>query len=147
MGCFQEGIGHPKSTKLTPSAKFTLSSIVHQLKISKKSSTTQQSILSSSNEEEAMSITQFKISEKILGIGGFGVVQIATRLCGTDRNVSYALKTLHKASVVQRHTGHVSVITELKTLSLVKGCKFICNMHYAFQDDYSLYVSCSIPSQ
>lgn len=52
---------------------------------------------------------------------------------------------MSKASVLRRKNGVATVFTELKILSMV-NCPFICNCHYAFQDENYLYLVLDLAS-
>jgi len=88
-------------------------------------------------ETGIVDITKFKLMP-FLGIGGSGLVRAVKKLTGQDRNSVYALKSLRKSALLQKSSGPVSAITELRILSTL-DCPFICNCHYAFQDNYYLY--------
>jgi hypothetical protein len=68
------------------------------------------------------------------------MIRNLTKLTGHDVNQEYALKSLSKQVVVARNSGVAAAITELRALVLLRGCKFICNVHYAFQDSTHLYM-------
>jgi serine/threonine protein kinase len=110
------------------------------------------SILFEPNPNE-VDITHFELHH-LLGGGGFGVVQFATKvpslylicsdflklqLTDADQGTDYAIKSLSKASVLKRSTGFVSIYAELKILTLLNH-PFICNAHYAFQDHCYLFL-------
>ena len=78
--------------------------------------------------------------QHVLGSGGFGIVQQVIKLTGPDRNKLYALKSMSKVSILKRRTGVSSVMTELKILSMLYSCPFICKSHYAFQDPSYVYL-------
>jgi serine/threonine protein kinase len=102
-------------------------------------------------------ITHFELHH-LLGGGGFGIVQYATKvrrasdgyqpplpnlfvlqLTDGDKGTDYAIKSLSKVSVLKRSTGFVSIYAELKILTLLNH-PFICNAHYAFQDHCYLFL-------
>lgn len=70
------------------------------------------------------------------------MIRTITKVSGKDKNKEYALKSLSKAVVIKRNSGPTAVLTELKALAILRGCKFICNVHYAFQDSTFLYMVC-----
>jgi serine/threonine protein kinase len=74
-----------------------------------------------------------------IGSGGFGIVQYAVKRSDPDKNKSFAIKSLSKASILKRKSGLVSIFTELKILASISHT-FICNSHYAFQDEAYLYL-------
>jgi hypothetical protein len=91
--------------------------------------------------ESEADITHFKISNVILGVGGFGIVQLIERtntISGPAQR--YAMKSSSKESVLKRPNGVNSVMSELRALSLLKGNNFICNIQHAFQDEIYLYL-------
>ena len=90
--------------------------------------------------EYEIDLTSFSPPKRILGIGGFGMVRAVTKLTGTDRSTAYALKSLSKSAVLQRSSGTAAVLSELKALALLVDAKFVCNVHYAFQDSIFLYM-------
>lgn len=85
-------------------------------------------------------ISHFDLSEKVIGVGGFGYVRIARKKCGDDQGKYYALKILSKKKILGRSGGTSVVMNEMESQILVKGCKFICNLHYAFQDELNLFM-------
>lgn len=85
-------------------------------------------------------LSSFSPPKRILGIGGFGMVRAVTKITGNDKNTVYALKSLSKSAVLQRSSGTAAVLSELKALALLVDAKFICNVHYAFQDTIFLYM-------
>ena len=85
-------------------------------------------------------LSSFSPPRRVLGIGGFGMVRAVTKINGVDKNTAYALKSLSKGAVLQRSSGIAAVLSELKALALLVDAKFICNVHYAFQDAIFLYM-------
>ena len=85
-------------------------------------------------------LSSFSPPRRVLGIGGFGMVRAVTKITGADKNTAYALKSLSKGAVLQRSSGIAAVLSELKALALLVDAKFICNVHYAFQDAIFLYM-------
>ena len=90
--------------------------------------------------EYEIDLSSFSPPKRILGIGGFGMVRAVTKMTGSDKNTTYALKSLSKSAVLQRSSGTAAVLSELKALALLVDAKFICNVHYAFQDAIFLYM-------
>lgn len=107
--------------------------------------------------EFEVDISHFSQSEKILGIGGFGVVKLVLKLSGSDKSQPFALKSISKSAVLKRPTGPSAVstmaspivniicrlfqvLTELQCLALLEDHPFICNVRYAFQDQRFLYL-------
>ena len=91
------------------------------------------------NETE-VDMSHFSKPKEILGIGGFGMVRRITKLTGEDANKDYAIKSMAKAMILSRHSGSVSVMTELRALVILDDCDYICRLHYAFQDKAQLYM-------
>jgi hypothetical protein len=89
-------------------------------------------------------LSHFLVPESVIGIGGFGMVRQAIKVTGNDRNVMYAVKSLSKAVILKRSSGLAAVMTELRALALLVDSKFICNIHYAFQDERFLYMVISL---
>ena len=85
----------------------------------------------------SMGLHQFRMLS-YLGVGGSAVVRAARKLSGHDSHTIYALKSMKKASLLQRTNGQTTAISELRILSLIDS-SFICKCHYAFQDDNFLY--------
>ena len=92
------------------------------------------------NDPTHVDIHSFSTPKKLLGLGGFGCVRAVKKLTGRDRNTNYALKSLSKHAVLQRSSGVSSVLSELKALALLADAPFVCNVHYAFQDECFLYM-------
>ena len=92
------------------------------------------------NDPAHVDIHSFSSPRKLLGLGGFGCVRAVKKLTGRDRNTNYALKSLSKHAVLQRSSGVSSVLSELKALALLADAPFVCNVHYAFQDECFLYM-------
>lgn len=74
-----------------------------------------------------------------LGAGGFGYVKKATKLCGDDTGITYAIKIMRKDALLARRKGVHCVMTELSILVQLDH-PFICNAQYAFQDTQHLYL-------
>jgi serine/threonine protein kinase len=68
------------------------------------------------------------------------MVRTTVKLTGSDKNMVYALKSLSKHAILQRSTGIAAVMNELKSLALLVDSKFICRVHYAFQDCAFLFM-------
>jgi len=51
----------------------------------------------------------------------------------------YALKSISKSELLTKSSGPVSALTELRILAILNN-PFICNCHYAFQDENYLYL-------
>jgi serine/threonine protein kinase len=106
---------------------------------SRKSSTSaQQTIVSSIKVDGSYISVQ---AGAVIGIGGFGVVRSAVK---TDTAEHYALKSISKCDLLRRKNGLSSAYLELQTQLCLKRVntfnQFICDIHYAFQDDRFLYV-------
>jgi hypothetical protein len=97
---------------------------------------------SQTSTESEIDISHFRVSNGILGVGGFGVVQLVERavICKSQHPERYAMKSSSKESILKRPNGVHSVMSELRALSLLKPSKFICNIQYAFQDETYLYL-------
>lgn len=66
-------------------------------------------------------------------------MQASIKVTGEDADKWYAIKALSKAFVLSTSSGTESVFTELRALTELSS-PFICNSHYAFQDDFFLYI-------
>lgn len=73
-------------------------------------------------------------SGRALGLGGFGMVRRIRKISGADCGTHYAIKSMSKSMIIKRNSGVVSVMNELKALIMLSGCKYVCNIQYAFQD-------------
>ena len=51
-------------------------------------------------ENAPIDLSHFSDSDQLLGLGGFGIVRLVTKLSGCDKNQAYALKSLSKAGTV-----------------------------------------------
>ncbi len=91
------------------------------------------------NEDE-VDLSHFTSSKRVIGIGGFGMVRTVVKKTGPDKGSTYALKSISKVAVLLRNSGISTVHSELNVLKVLKGCEYICNLHYAFQDDTFLYM-------
>jgi hypothetical protein len=104
--------------------------------------------------------------DDILGIGGFGLVRVCTKVSGSNRGEKYAIKSINKSIILKRSTGVKSVMAELNALirgiylsiylifnliinliinlyhthQLVVDIPFICRLRYAFQDNTHLFM-------
>lgn len=67
------------------------------------------------------------ILQHAIGSGGFGIVLHATKRSDPDKNKSFAIKSLSKASILKRKSGLVSIYTELKILASITHV-FICKL-------------------
>lgn len=85
---------------------------------------------------------RFYLSKKILGVGGFGIVQLVERRVegSSECQEQFAMKCLSKQSVLKRPSGVNSVFNELKALILLQSSEYICNIKCAFQDTNFLYL-------
>jgi Protein kinase domain len=92
------------------------------------------------SQDMSIDMSHFTFPKKVLGLGGYGCVRATKKLSGRDKGAVYALKSLSKFAVLQRSSGVVSVLSELRALTLLADGPFICNIHYAFQDDIFLYM-------
>ena len=77
-----------------------------------------------------------------LGIGGFGLVREIEHL---QTEKKFALKSMSKYMLLQRNCGVGAVFIELQILQNLKLIVpamqvYICNLHYAFQDDKFVYM-------
>jgi len=88
--------------------------------------------------QDGVDLSHFKL-ERVIGQGGFGKVQAAIKRTGHDANRWFAIKALSKAFILSTSSGAASVFTELHALTELNN-PFLCNSHYAFQDDYHLYL-------
>jgi serine/threonine protein kinase len=95
--------------------------------------------LATYNEKE-IDPSHFLETTKVLGLGGFGMVRATVKLTGADKNIVYALKSLSKHTILQRASGLAAVMSELRSLALLVDSKFVCKVHYAFQDAAYLYM-------
>eukprot|EP01035_Chromulina_nebulosa_P019054 gene19054-24876_t len=66
-------------------------------------------------------MSHFKLCDKVIGLGGFGMVRVVKKITGDNSNQYYALKSLNKEAVLQRTSGPSAVMTELHSLALLKG--------------------------
>jgi serine/threonine kinase 32 len=93
-----------------------------------------------SSQDFSIDLSHFATPKKVLGLGGYGCVRATRKLSGRDKGLAYALKSLSKFAVLQRSSGVTSVLSELRALALLADAPFICNVHYAFQDEIFLYM-------
>ena len=88
--------------------------------------------------KECVDLSHFEMN-RVLGRGGFGVVNACLKFSPPFRDQWFAVKTLSKATVLKTRSGAPSVMTELTALSRLNS-RFICNAYYAFQDEFNLYL-------
>jgi len=77
--------------------------------------------------------------ERVIGKGGFGKVQACVKRSDPDRGKWFAIKTLKKEFILKSSSGIASIYNELYALSELEYI-FLCNGHYAFQDENLLYL-------
>lgn len=65
--------------------------------------------ITSSCSEGGVDISHFSNNDKLLGVGGFGVVRLVVKNTGLDKDTSYALKSLSKSAVIKRPSGYGAV--------------------------------------
>lgn len=85
----------------------------------------------------AVNLHHFKLLQYV-GVGGSATVRAARKISGHDAQMIYAIKSLTKASLLQKSKGPTSAIMELRILAILDS-PFICNIYYAFQDDSFVY--------
>lgn len=56
------------------------------------------------NEVE-IDLSHFTKPQRILGIGGFGMVHSVTKITGKDKGFEYAMKSMNKAEILRRSSG------------------------------------------
>jgi serine/threonine kinase 32 len=83
-----------------------------------------------------ISVNSFVI-ERVIGQGGFGKVN-AVRKKGTKVEEWYAMKTLTKKVIVT--SKNIEMLMNERNLLIEFECPWLCNMHYAFQDDHNCYL-------
>lgn len=76
--------------------------------------------------------------ERIVGQGGFGKVNAVVKETGEDSGTWYAMKSLTKNVIVERN--HLKMVFNERNLLMKLQSPHLVNMHYAFQDDYNLYI-------
>ena len=86
---------------------------------------------------EKVDLTHFTIG-RTLGRGGFGVVKAIRKKTEPFKDAWYAMKTLSKTSIVEKHSFE-EVFREVRLLQTLHH-RFICNAHFAFQDKRNLYL-------
>jgi serine/threonine protein kinase len=79
------------------------------------------------------------IEQHFLGKGGFGKVTAVVKTRGFDKGERFALKTLNKAAIIERNV--VAMIMRERNLLAKLQCPQLVNMHYAFQDEASLFLA------
>lgn len=84
--------------------------------------------------------SQFSTESVLIGVGGFGTVRLVKKVHGIDEGKEYAIKTIHKATVLQKPTGVENVFTEMCCGILTQESPFISSLMYAFQDQKHLYL-------
>lgn len=105
-----------------------------------KEETVTRTITSFNYNEAEVDITHFSKGNEALGLGGFGIVRRAKKLSGKDKGTEYAMKSMSKDAIIRRTSGPSAVSTELKCLILLSNCKFVCQLHYAFQSPTHLFM-------
>lgn len=99
-----------------------------------------QTLTTANYNDTEIDISHFHVTEEILGLGGFGMVRLVSKLTGKDKGKEFALKSMSKDAVLKRSSGPSSIITELRALIMLSDCYFICRLHYAFQSSSHLYM-------
>lgn len=85
---------------------------------------------------------------RTIGKGGFGTVTAVQKLSEPLKDETFAMKTMGKVQLLQSRQGLRIAWRERNVLRIVKS-PFVPKLHYAFQDEGSLYlvldflVSCS----
>ena len=74
----------------------------------------------------------------VLGKGGFGVVKAVKKYSEPKKGQWFAIKMLKKSFIVEKKCVD-QVFTEVELLRTLNH-QFICNAHYAFQDERKLYL-------
>ncbi|XP_015510437.2 ribosomal protein S6 kinase alpha-5 isoform X2 [Neodiprion lecontei] len=77
---------------------------------------------------------------KVLGTGAYGKVFLVRKRTGADSGRLYAMKTLKKASIVQKKKTTEHTKTERQVLEAVRDSPFLVTLHYAFQTDAKLHL-------
>lgn len=86
---------------------------------------------------EAVDISHFEI-QRVIGRGGFGKVNAVMKISHPMKGQWFAMKTLKKDYICD-HNSYKEVFWEMEILRDMKH-RFICNIHYAFQDSKCLYL-------
>lgn len=79
---------------------------------------------------DKISIEHFRI-ERVLGSGGFGVVNAVTKISEPYKNKWFALKTIKKQKLLESHNWtklRSNIFSEMIILSVIKH-PFICNAY------------------
>ena len=82
-------------------------------------------------------ISHFEMG-RTLGRGGFGVVRAGEKVTDPGEGIWFAIKMISKESVVRKNSFE-EVFREVHFLHTLKH-RFICNAHFAFQDEQNLYL-------
>jgi len=93
------------------------------------------------DKSKSISLKDFQI-ERVIGKGGFGKVNAAVKLRGTDRGAMYAMKQLGLKVAMKNRKSEEVLFNErniLETLSETRHQR-IANLHYAFSDVKYCYV-------
>lgn len=85
-----------------------------------------------------VSIQDFRINT-VIGRGGYGKVMLVSKLNGSDRNETYAMKTISKAKLLKSKTDTQHTRSERKILEAISH-PFIVQLKYAFQNSGKLYL-------
>jgi serine/threonine kinase 32 len=94
---------------------------------------------SRSQRQQDIDVSHFSV-ERVLGEGGFGKVNAVIKCHGTSKGSWYAMKALSKRLILSKSTNAVQeVFSELNFLRNLNYA-FLCNGHFAFQDDHFLYM-------
>jgi len=86
---------------------------------------------------EAVDITHFEI-QRVIGRGGFGKVNAVVKLSAPMKGQWFAMKALKKDYICD-HNSYSEVFWEMGILRDLNH-RFICNIHYAFQDERYLFL-------
>jgi hypothetical protein len=58
------------------------------------------------NEVE-IDFSHFSTNQKVLGLGGFGMVRSVKKMTGKDNGVEYAMKSMSKQDILRRLSGSI----------------------------------------
>ena len=89
-----------------------------------------------------ISVNHFK-QERVLGEGGFGKVRYVIK---KDTLQGYAMKCMDKHRIVEKKQVKMifkerALLVDLSTPEAgAPACRFITNLHFAFQDDHQVYL-------
>mmetsp|Transcript_26830 Transcript_26830/g.35241 ORF Transcript_26830/g.35241 Transcript_26830/m.35241 type:complete len:382 (+) Transcript_26830:360-1505(+) len=86
---------------------------------------------------DGVDITHFEM-QRVIGKGGFGKVNAVVKLSAPDKGKWFAMKALKKHYIVE-HNSYSEVFWEMEILRDMRH-RFICNIHFAFQDERYLYL-------